>query len=247
MNKYFGRKAAAVAVAAGTLLGIGAIGATGASAATPSCGTSCVEPYTLTFGAGYIADVLQQKAAVGQEVMLYRASNSDPAEDFVAEAQGTVHSFYHAGLVSAQLDLHYRNNPAYELEYAPYGRDTGLCIGSWPGNVEQNWKVRLEPCGVGPSTVLVAANLGTSTSTNGDSRNYINVINGSDTNFSHPYVLTYPANSNPSDSPRPWPVWAELTHFSDGTTPSNQQFSACLGIVGSGSFGCAGAGLPGNV
>ena len=33
--------------------------------------------------------------------------------------------------------------------------------------------------------------------------NYNAVITGSDTNFSHPFVLTYPSNGYPTDIPRP--------------------------------------------
>ena len=29
---------------------------------------------------------------------------------------------------------------------------------------------------------------------------YVPVINGSDTNFSHPFVMTYPQNGHPTDS-----------------------------------------------
>ncbi len=42
------------------------------------------------------------------------------------------------------------------------------------------------------------------------------VINGSDTNFSHPFVLTYPGNGFPTDKPRPQLQVKNLTGFSDG-------------------------------
>ena len=32
---------------------------------------------------------------------------------------------------------------------------------------------------------------------------YVPLINGSDTNFSHPFVLHYPGNGLPTDKPRP--------------------------------------------
>ena len=43
------------------------------------------------------------------------------------------------------------------------------------------------------------------------------VINGSDTNFSHPFVLDYPHNSVPTDSPRPQLYVSNLTGFSNGS------------------------------
>ena len=61
----------------------------------------------------------------------------------------------------------------------------------------QDTPVALEPCGVSGKTVWMV-----------DSRRhvahgYVPLINGSDTNFSHPYVLHYPANGYPTDMPRP--------------------------------------------
>ena len=45
---------------------------------------------------------------------------------------------------------------------------------------------------------------------------YIPLINGSDTNFSHPFVLTYPGNGFPTDKPRPQLFVNNLTGFSHG-------------------------------
>ena len=43
------------------------------------------------------------------------------------------------------------------------------------------------------------------------------LINGSDTNFSHPFVLTYAATAYPTDMPRPQLYVTNLTGFSNGT------------------------------
>ena len=48
---------------------------------------------------------------------------------------------------------------------------------------------------------------------------YVPLINGSDTNFSHPFVLQYPANGFPTDKPRPVLFVNNLTGFSQGNTP----------------------------
>ena len=54
---------------------------------------------------------------------------------------------------------------------------------------------------------------------------YVPVINGSDANFSHPYVATYPAGgSAPQDRPRPQVVIANLIEFSEGTVYDNQMW-----------------------
>ena len=52
-------------------------------------------------------DVLRQGAKVGQPIILFRTSNTDPAEDFVPSFQGTTADFFAAGLVSSAVALHY--------------------------------------------------------------------------------------------------------------------------------------------
>ncbi len=103
------------AAAALTLIGgagtAGVLGAGTASAATPSCGSSCVDPFSYQFGThktpNYVLDVLKQSDKVGQKIILFRSSNADPAEDWDASFQGTVSDFFAAGLVSSAVDLHY--------------------------------------------------------------------------------------------------------------------------------------------
>ncbi len=51
--------------------------------------------------------MLRQGDKVGQPVILYRAANNDPAEDFTVENQGLVCDFEAAGLVSKSEALHY--------------------------------------------------------------------------------------------------------------------------------------------
>jgi hypothetical protein len=43
---------------------------------------------------------------------------------------------------------------------------------------------------------------------------YVPLINGSDTNFSQPFVLTYPGSGFPTDKPRPQLFVSNLTGFS---------------------------------
>ena len=108
--------------------------------------------------------------------------------------------------------------------------DSGLCVGIsalTPGN---NTPVSLQPCGVSARTVWVT-----------DVQNiqrggvftfpFVPLINGADTNFSHPYVLTYPQNGNPNDKPRPQLVTQNLHQFSRGQVYDNQQWSAFFGVL----------------
>ena len=103
--------------------GVSAAGALTAGAATPSCGGSCVDPFSYQFGThhtpNYVMDVFRQGQKVGQPVILFRASNDDPAEDFTAAYQGQVSDFYDADLVSAAVDLHYGGGCSLETVTTP--------------------------------------------------------------------------------------------------------------------------------
>jgi hypothetical protein len=224
--------------------GVGAVGAMSASAATPSCGGTCVDVFSYEFGhhsnPAFVVDVWRQAAKVGQPIILYRTSSDDPAEDFTVSFQGLTSDFFAAGLVSAAVDLHYGagatsfpDDPAFEFEYAPYGVDSGLCIGTFSTAV-QGSKVSLEPCGVTSKTVWIVDTGDSTTITHG----YVPLVNGSDTNFSHPFVLTYPANGYPTDKPRPQLTTTNLTGFSGsflvpelGTVDDNQLWGADFGVL----------------
>jgi hypothetical protein len=235
-----------VFAAAATLTLIGGVGAAGAlsagtaTAATPSCGFTCIDIFSHEFGTHssptFVLDTLRQGSKTGQPLILFRASNSDPAEDFSLAFQGTTADFLAAGLVSHAVALHYGciaegnssggnfpdcygsttltvNDPAFEIEYAPYGVDSGLCMGT--GAVAANeTKVALEPCGVSAQSVWIADVFDSpQTLFSG----YVPLINGSDTNFSQPFVLTYPGGAYPTDKPRPQLFVTNLTGFSNGT------------------------------
>jgi len=244
------------AAAAMTLVGgVGATAAlTAANAATPSCGSYCVDVFSHQFGThrspNFVLDVLRQGARVGQPIILFRTSYSDPAEDFTASFSGTVADFYAAGLVSSAVALHYgcdpaspapfhdcagtaANDPAFELEYAPYGVDSGLCMGVGT-TAAQGTKVALEPCGASAKTVWI---IDTADSPATIGHDYVPLINGSDTNFSHPFVLTYPKNGFPTDTPRPQLFTQNLTGFSHGfgspigSVQDNQLWGADFGIL----------------
>jgi hypothetical protein len=233
-------KVLALAAAAGLTLTAGAAIAATAGAATPSCGPTCLDLFSREFGKhstpNYVADVLRQGARPGQQIILFRTSNTDPAEDISAEFNGFASDFYAADMLSPAVALHYGcvhggpnipgpggqiacgptgvDDPAFEAEYAPFGVDSGMCLGV-AQTAFQGEGVTLQPCGVSAKTVwILDLNDSPSTITHG----YIPLINGSDTNFSHPFVLTYPANGFPTDKPRPQLQVRNLTGFSQGNT-----------------------------
>jgi hypothetical protein len=250
--------------AGAALLGGIAVAATPVSgwAATPSCGHSCPDIYPQEYAAAsiggapqFVVDSYQQGHKVGTPVILFRASNADPAEDFTYSDQGTVSDFYAAGLVSPEVALHYGcvsgtvnvagaqiacpvasdgvDDIAYEIQYAPFGVDSGLCMGVASVAVSGE-KVSLQPCGISSRTVWVQDTFGNDDSPSTDG--FWAAINGSDTDFSNPFVLTYPSDAYPTDylsgNPhRPQLEVANLAQFSQGTVPDddNQLFTAFAG------------------
>jgi hypothetical protein len=241
------RKVLAAAATLTLVSGVGAAGALtagSASAATPSCGPSCINLFSKLFGThrhpNFVLDVFRQSERVGQPIILFRTSNADPAEDFTVSFQGLVSDFFAAGLVSAAVNLHFGNGsvaatdePALEIEYAPFGADSGLCMGV-AATAFQNEGVTLQPCGVSAKTVWI---VDTADSPNTLSHGFVPLINGSDTNFSHPFVLTYPKNGFPTDMPRPQLLVTNLTGFSNGFGPivgtvvDSQLWAARFGVL----------------
>ena len=245
-----------IVAAAGALAlagGLATAGALSASAATPPCGHRCIDLFSREFGThshpNFVIDTLRQGANLGQPIILFRTSNSDPAEDFTVSFQGSTSDFFAAGMVSPAVALHYGctvgpfvtcaagvDDPAFEQEYAPYGVDSGLCVGV-ARTAYQGEGVTLQPCGVSSKTVWIL-DLNDSPST--INHDYVPLINGSDTNFSHPFVLTYPKNGYPTDRPRPQLLTQNLTGFSQGHYPlgtpignvnDNQLWGADWGIL----------------
>jgi hypothetical protein len=232
--------------------GVGAVGASAAHAATPSAGPSAIDIFSRDFGThahpNFTLDTLRQGEKVGQPQILFRTANFDPALDYTISYQGLVSDFFTAGLVSAAVDLHYGgagtitpavgttpavhfpDDAAFEVQYDPYGVDSGLCTGVAATAVAGE-KVTLQPCGVSSKTLWIVDSADTIRG------GYVPLINGSDTNFSQPYVLTYPGAAYPTDMPRPELYVTNLTGEQGangqpifGTVNSNQLFGADFGV-----------------
>ena len=239
-----------VIAAAATLTlvgGVGAVSTLSASAATPSCGPACINLFSRDFGTfkspNFTADVFRQGAKVGQPIILFKTSNSDPALDWTVSFQGNVSDFCGAGIITGFTCYRWgtptgssaaitADLPAFEIEYAPFGVESGLCMGV-ATTAFQGEGVTLAPCGVTAKTVWIGDSLDNPFS------HYVPLINGSNTNFSHPYVLTYPNNGYPTDKPRPQLQVRNLTGFSQPGTvlwvissvSSNQLWSARFGVL----------------
>jgi hypothetical protein len=182
---------AALALAGGALLA--AVPA--AHAATLACGSGCASLYSQYLGTAQVSAVSPQlgvpfppptcrrSTVCGDAVVLAQASNSDPAEDFTASADGTVQQFAQAGLLSMNLTLRYATDEVYEFQYAPNGVPSGQCIGTFDKSVV------LLPCGTNNQTLFVVDAANTS---NG----YSDLISGTTTTFSNPNVLTVGTTRN---------------------------------------------------
>ena len=226
-----------VLAAAATLTLVGGVGTVGAmtagtaGAATPSCGPSCINlfnedfaPANLTGGASSgpssPVDVYRQGEKVGQPIILFRSSNSDPALDWSASFQGQTSVLCTIGLLSVMTCIHYGgldggfDTVAVEIAYTPFGVFSGLCSGV-AATAFQGEKVTLQPCGVSSRTIwIVDSNENPLMHPIG-----IPLINGSNTNFSHPFVLTYPSGANPTDKPRVSLEVQNLTGSTNGAFP----------------------------
>ena len=94
--------------------------------------------------------------------------------------------------------------------------DSGLCMGLATTAISGEG-VTLQPCGVSSKTVWVVDYLDSIQTT--ILGGYVPLINGSNTNFSQPFVLTYPINAYPTDRPRPQLTVTNITGFSQSSPP----------------------------
>jgi hypothetical protein len=231
--------AAALAVVGGT-----AVAATlRANAVTPECGTSCVELYgglPVTLGhPSFVIDAYDQGQATGTPVVLLGVSSTNPGEDFQRPDVETVDDFFQAGLVSAAVALHYGcvagvdfancagsggigvNDAAFEIQYAPFGAVTGECVGV-AATATAGEHVTLQPCGVSGKTVWIVDSTASITGS------LVPLINGSDTNFSNPFVLTYPAGASPTSQPTPVLYVTNLAATTVAQAPDTQLWSTVV-------------------
>ena len=190
-------------IAAATFIVIGGVPAVvtlSASAATPACGERCYSIFTPEFGTHadprFVEAVLHGTAKVGQPLILRRASSSDPSEDLVPDLR-TVSGFFAEGMVSAEVNRHYRELFAAQIRYAPFGVIGGLCVGlARPALANQ--ALTLQPCNVPGTTVWIAATVHSpDTAEDG----YFPLVNASTRNFSRPIAMDYPRRAHPTDEP----------------------------------------------
>jgi hypothetical protein len=218
--------AAAVLTLAG---GLSAAGPLSASAATPQCGNSCAEVYSMKFATptslGFVETVFLGIPLPGVPTEVRPASGSNPAEDLIVPPPGRVpvSQFYTDGMVSAAVNQHYGSEPAVQIEYAPYGHATGLCT-AVATTAYQDEGLSLQPCST-PGTTVWILDLADSPAT---APTYFPIVNGSDTDFVHPFAMSI--LGNPAHQLFTPIIMQHLTG-NPGSVPANQLWGAHFGPV----------------
>jgi hypothetical protein len=218
--------AAAVLTLAG---GLSTVGTVAASAATPQCGNACVEVYSMKYATptslGFVETVFLGIPLRGVPTIVHQASSSDPAEDLIVPLGGPVPvSELHAeGMVSAAVNEHYGSEPAVQIEYAPYGKPTGLCT-AVATTAYQDEGLTLQPCTT-PGTTVWIIDTADSPAT---APTYFPIVNGSDTDFTHPFAMTI--LGNPAHQPFTPIIMQHLTG-NPGSVPASQLWGAHSGTT----------------
>jgi hypothetical protein len=174
------RLAAAIA-ACTTAFGI-ALAAPQAIAATAACGPECTSLYPLSTGTSDVIAISYPSGSgyIGEPVTIAAASGTDQGEDWYLSEQGTVEQFFEAGLMSAEMNLHWGNDIAYQIDYVPGGTFSGLCLGTTSSN--GSGSVTLQECGETAATLWVG-------DTADQDGRAVPLINGNNNNYSYPYSL----------------------------------------------------------
>jgi hypothetical protein len=176
--------------------GLAAVETAPATAATPQCRAvaGCIQIFSAKFGTnanpGFVETVFRGIAAAGQPTIVAPPSSSGPAGDLVATApgKGLVSDFFAAGLVSAAVNQHYGSEMAVQIEYAPLGQPTGLCS-ALAIPAFQNEGLTLQPCSTPGTTVWIV-----DTADAPAAAPYFPIVNGSTTDFTHPFAMIIHGN-----------------------------------------------------
>jgi hypothetical protein len=219
-------------VGALTIVGcVNAAAALPATAATPACGPTCLSVFSKELGTyahpNFVEHLFGGVASVGTPTGLNPASGSDTSEDFINPHPGSVSDYYAMGLVSAAVNEHYGNLPASQLEYAPAGTPTGLCVGI-AADPYQNEALSLQPCTVPGRTVWI---IGTALSPATAAAGFFPIVSGATRDFSRPFTMSYPRHVDTSDELPP----IRLRHVQflgdEGTLPDTQLWGVMRGAL----------------
>ncbi len=182
-------KLCVVAAALTVVGGVGLVETLSASAATPACGAPCISIFSRELGTyaqpGPVEDVLDGLAQVGQPVILKAPpSASDPSQDTIPHRR-PVADWYADGMVSAAANAHYGSLPGVQIEYAPFGIPSALCV-ALAHVAHQNEGLSLQPCSV-PNLTIWVLDTPDSAST---APAWFPIVNASTTDFRRPFAMS---------------------------------------------------------
>ena len=215
--------AAAVLTLAG---GLSAAGTVAASAATPQCASNCITPRSAAYPE-FVETALFGIPLRGVPTIVSPAAGWNPGEDFTLPTHGPVNASYFLanGMVSAAVASHYGGTgyAAVQIEYAPYGKPTGLCT-AVATTAYQDEGLTLQPCSA-PGTTVWILDFADSPAT---APIYFPIVNGSDNDFVHPFAMSI--LGNPAHQLFTPIIMQHLTG-NTGSVPANQLWGAHQGIT----------------
>ena len=213
--------AAAVLSLAG---GLSAAGAGAASAATPQCANNCLTPKSAAYPR-FVESALFGIQLRGVPTIVSPAAGWNPGEDFTLPTGTPVNAayYYARGMVSAALTSQYGGTgfAAVQIEYAPYGKPTGLCSGI-ATTAYQDEALSLQPCSTPDTTVWILDFKDSQIP--GD----YSIINATTTDFTHPFVMTI--LGNPAHQLLAPIILQHLTG-NPGNVPANELWSTASGTL----------------
>jgi len=224
-----GKRTIRAAVAVLIAGGVSAAAPVVASAGTPACGPGCIGVFSNELGSyaqpNFVEHVWGGTASIGTPTGLTQASGSDSSEDFINPHPGFVSDYYNLGLVSAEVNRQYGSLRASQLEYAPLGVPTGLCVGA-ADDPYQNEALSLRSCTIPGRTVWIIA---TSLSPASAAKGFFPIVSGATSDFSHPFTMSYPRHVDTSETLPP----IRLRHLkfvgADKTVPAQQLWGVRFG------------------
>lgn len=225
------KRTARAVLAALIVGGVSAAAPLSASAATPACGPNCLSVFSPELGTyaqpNFVEHVFGGIASVGQPTGLNQASGSDSSEDFINPHPGDVSDYYAMGMVSAEVNSHYGSLTASQLEYAPSGVPSGLCVGV-AADPFQREPLSLQPCTVPGRTVWI---IGTTLSPATAAAHLFPIVSGATRDFSRPFAMSYPRHVNTDETLPP----IRLRHLQflgrERALPANQLWGVVRGVL----------------
>jgi hypothetical protein len=204
--------------------GLSTVGAGAASAATPQCANNCLTPKSAAYP-GFVESALFGIPLRGVPTIVSPAAGWNPGEDFTVPTGSPVNAsyFYANGMVSAAIASQYGGSGyvALQLEYAPYGKPTGLCSGI-ATTAYQDEGLSLQPCSTPATTVWILD------FKDSQIRGDYAIINASTTDFAHPFVMTI--LGNPADQLYTPIILQHLTG-NPGNVPANELWATASGTL----------------